>query len=237
MAKKRGTSSKNRGGGSTRTRNSIDLDFSDVKKFTVPNGTYLIEITKATIKKSKSNNDMLEIIAEIAEGKQAGFEIREYVSLTQNALFRVQAMLDGFGYDYKVKGKFTLAVDELIGLQAYAVLQKETNDQGYESSRIVSYADDGAEDEDEDYDEDDDDYEDEDNEDSDDEDDEDEDDFDAEEEVSALDKDELDDLAEELGISSKKWRSAKNKKAKIKLILGQDEEDIEEAFDELGLGE
>lgn len=78
---------------------AIELDFSDVKDFGNParnvvKGNYLLKVNKISKETSKAGNPMWVVDAEFVDGVNAGETIREYLALTEKALFKVKSWLD-----------------------------------------------------------------------------------------------------------------------------------------------
>lgn len=77
----------------------IELDFSDVKDFApvarnVPKGNYLLRVEKIDVDKSKAGNPMWIVDSSFVDGAFAGQQIREYLTLTEKALFKVKSWLE-----------------------------------------------------------------------------------------------------------------------------------------------
>lgn len=78
---------------------AIELDFSDVVDFgnparNVPKGNYLLKVRKISKETSKAGNPMWVVESEFVDGANAGETIREYLALTDKALFKVKSWLD-----------------------------------------------------------------------------------------------------------------------------------------------
>lgn len=81
---------------------TIELDFGDVKEFApiarnVEPGAYVFKVAKIELTESKAKNPMWVVDAEFVEGRYAGQTIREYLTLTENALFKVKSFLEAQG--------------------------------------------------------------------------------------------------------------------------------------------
>ena len=78
---------------------TVELDFTDVKDFgnparNVAKGNYLLKVQTIEKDKSKAGNPMWVVTAEFVEGPHAGETLREYLALTEKALFKVKSWLD-----------------------------------------------------------------------------------------------------------------------------------------------
>lgn len=78
---------------------TVELDFTDVKDFGNPakdvdKGNYLLKVQTIEKQTSKAGNPMWVVTAEFVEGKHQGETIREYLALTEKALFKVKSWLD-----------------------------------------------------------------------------------------------------------------------------------------------
>lgn len=214
--------------------NELQLDFSDVEDgggFTIPDGTYDLKVDKVEKQTSQNKPDALIVHFKVTKGKHKGFSFREYMSTTENALYRIKQFMEAFEIEFSKKGKFSVDLDEFLDAEGSAKI-KAVERNGYTNMNVQSWIM-----PDDDEDEDDDDYEDEDDDDEDydeDEDeDDDEDDEDLEEQLNDLDLSDLKDVAKAVGIKSAKIKKAKKKKALIALIMEEDEDDIEEALEDL----
>lgn len=83
---------------------TIELDFGDVKEFAprakgVAKGDYLMKVAKIEASTSKADNPMWVVDAVFVDGPHAGEQIREFMALTEKALFKV------FGWLQAVEGK------------------------------------------------------------------------------------------------------------------------------------
>jgi len=81
---------------------TIDLDFSDVQEFApfarnVEKGDYLLKVQSIKADTSNAGNPMWVVDAVFVEGRHQGETIREYLALTENALFKVKSWLEALG--------------------------------------------------------------------------------------------------------------------------------------------
>lgn len=81
---------------------TVELDFSDVKDFApiakgIPEGNYVLQVKKIELKDSKKGNPMWVVDSAFTAGKYEGQQIREYLTLTTDALFKVKSWLEALG--------------------------------------------------------------------------------------------------------------------------------------------
>lgn len=81
---------------------TLELDFSGVKDFAprvkdVPPGNYVLKVAKIEASKSKAGNPTWVVDSVFVDGPFAGSQIREYLTLTENALFKVKSWLEAQG--------------------------------------------------------------------------------------------------------------------------------------------
>lgn len=106
---------------------AVEIDFTNVKdrpgNVRVPKGDYKFKIAKVDdAAKSKAGNPMWVFDQEFLEGPSAGRVLRDYISLTPQALFKLRDLLEALGY--KV-GKKKIKVDpkKLVGKTVGAHVQ------------------------------------------------------------------------------------------------------------------
>lgn len=92
---------------------TIELDFSDVKEFAawakdVPKGNYLLKVVAVEAKQSSNSNPMWVVDSEFVDGAYAGERIREHLTLTEKALFKVKSWLDAIHGQNLPKSKIKL---------------------------------------------------------------------------------------------------------------------------------
>jgi hypothetical protein len=78
---------------------TVEIDFSDVKDFAplarnVAKGNYKLKVVKIEKGTSKAGNPTWIVDSEFVDGEHAGQQIREYLTLTEKALFKVKSFLD-----------------------------------------------------------------------------------------------------------------------------------------------
>lgn len=83
---------------------TVELDFSDVQDLqpfarNVPKGNYLLKVKKIEVATSKNGNKMWVVDSEFLEGAFAGQVIRERLTLTEKALFKVKGFLEALGFN------------------------------------------------------------------------------------------------------------------------------------------
>lgn len=185
---------------------TVDLSGVEVGGKTVPEGKHQVSVDSASIETSNnSGSQYIKFEFEITEGKSKGSKLFHNCSLQPQALFNLKSVLTALGFAVPSKA-FDLDLKELIGLECTVEVAHETYE-GKKKSRVVEFIGGESEDDEEGDEE-----------------------GDIEELLEELDKDELIELAEELGISKKDIKKAKNP---LNLILEKDEADIQEAYDNL----
>lgn len=192
---------------------NIDLSGVEVSKRVIPEGTYLVVVNEAKMGKSKEDKPKVAFEFEVSEGPNKGFKLFENCSLQPQALFKLKSLLMALEVDIP-DGAFDLNLKDLIGLTCEVEVGHEVYE-GKKRARILEFINPNESDEDDE-----------------DEDDEDEGSEDLEERLSEMDKDELKELALELGISKKKVMAAKKVTALVELIMEEaEEDDILDALD------
>lgn len=83
---------------------TVELDFSDVQDLqpfarNVPKGNYILKVKKIEATTSKNGNQMWVVDSEFTEGPFAGQVIRERLTLTEKALFKVKGWLEALGFN------------------------------------------------------------------------------------------------------------------------------------------
>lgn len=129
---------------------TVEIDFSDVKDFApiakdVPKGNYLLKVDKIEKAESKSGNPMWVVDAVFLEpGPFQGQTIREYLALTEKALFKVKSWLDAIHGKKLPKQKIklpntTAALEKAFGGKVYGGHIDDgdpyTNDEGVTSTK------------------------------------------------------------------------------------------------------
>lgn len=214
----------------------VKLDFRKTERgrkggYRYPEQEYKMKITKATLDKNQNTgNRQLVLDLEIVEpAKYAGKPFRDYLTLTEKAMFRVGWLLDACGIRWKQAieeiplKKF---VGKIIGVQLYdddyGKTVKSKVAEYYTEEEVDEFLNEDAdEDEDEDEDEDDDDTEDEDD---------DEDEDEEEEDLNDLTDKQLKARAKAAGVKG----YAKMKKAKLvkAIVAAEDSEDDDDDDDD-----
>lgn len=184
---------------------NVDLSGVEASRKAIPEGTYEVVVNHVEQKNSRDGNPMISFEFEVSDGTHKGAKLYENCSLQPQALFKLKSVLLALGLDIPNKA-FDLNLKELIGLTCEVEVGHETYE-GKKRARILEYNNPEDSDEDEE------------------EDDEDEGSEDLEDRLSEMEKDELKDLALELGISKKKVLAAKKAQALVDLILEEAEED------------
>jgi len=129
---------------------AIELDFTDVKDFApiakeVPKGNYLLKVDKIELSKSKAGNPMWVVDSVFVNaGPHQGQTIREYLALTEKALFKVKSWLDAVHGKTLPKKKIklpntTASLLKQFGGKVYGAHIDDgdpyTNDEGVTSTR------------------------------------------------------------------------------------------------------
>lgn len=135
-------SKKKKAGAKTSKKKTITVDFTGVESGfpRVPDGDYLLEVTKITEEESEeSGNSYLSWTYQIVGGKHDGKKVGDILSLSPKALFRLKDLLTAMGAEIP-DGEFNLAVEDYIGVQVGATIgQEEYN--GKIRSRPAAYFD------------------------------------------------------------------------------------------------
>ena len=93
---------------------TVDVDFSDVKDFGPPRaknvakGNYLLKVVKIEKSLSKAKNPMWIVDSEFVDGPHQGEGMREYLTLTEAALFKLKSFLDAVSGKTLPKSKIKL---------------------------------------------------------------------------------------------------------------------------------
>lgn len=180
--------------GTTRKRagdTEVTVDFSDVtgregKKSSrsahVPPNDYLVKCTKAELTKSRDKQTPeIRVMYQIVKGKYKGKTLIDDLYLTEGALWRLRATLEGMGMSIPDK-RVKLPVSKMVGKTLGVTVDDDEYNETVRSRVVDAFLESELSDESEDLDdEDEDEDEDEDDEDEDDEDDEDDDEEDDDE--------------------------------------------------------
>lgn len=105
----------------------------------VPEGDYLVKITDTKRGESQSGNAQIIMTLSIQDGPKKNGDIRDYLTLTEAALWRVGALLDAIGMKYPKKA-FKLDIGKLLGKElGVTVADDEYN--GKIKSKVVDFLD------------------------------------------------------------------------------------------------
>lgn len=129
--------------------NVISVDFEGVKAFkTIPEGSYVVEVSEVTQETSSTDNDMLKWTFEVTEGKYKGSKLWINTSLVKAALFKLREVLEGLGLEVP-DDVMDLDLDDVVGLSCGVNVLHEDY-QGKPQARIIDFisAEDISEDED-----------------------------------------------------------------------------------------
>jgi len=101
----------------------------------IPNGDYLLLVSKAEETKSKAGNPMAKMEYKVVEGPgPKGFVVRDNIVSADAASFRVRAFVNGFE-DYSIDDEFTGDVEfepgDFINKTFWAKVEKSSGDDGY----------------------------------------------------------------------------------------------------------
>lgn len=107
----------------------LKLDFTGVESFQRPSeGEHVAKIVSADVKQSQGGNDMIVICFEVTKGQDKGSRVYENYPLSDNALWKLKAMLQAIGM--KCDGKVQLDLDKLVGKMCLiSVIDDEYNGQ------------------------------------------------------------------------------------------------------------
>ena len=91
----------------------------------IPPGEYLIGITAAEEKTSKNGHPKVALDLEILEGELKGRGVKDWVTVTERAMWRVKQVLTSIGYPIAASGEVDLDAPKMIGGKAVITIKHE----------------------------------------------------------------------------------------------------------------
>ena len=91
----------------------------------IPPGDYLVGITAAEEKTSKNGHPQVALDLEILEGELKGRGVKDWVTVTERAMWRVKSVLTSIGYPIAASGEVDLQAPKMIGGKAIITIKHE----------------------------------------------------------------------------------------------------------------
>jgi hypothetical protein len=91
----------------------------------IPPGDYLVGITAAEEKTSKNGHPQVALDLEILEGELKGRGVKDWVTVTERAMWRVKQVLMSIGYPIAASGEVDLDAPKMIGGKAIITIKHE----------------------------------------------------------------------------------------------------------------
>ena len=91
----------------------------------IPPGEYLVGITAAEEKTSKNGHQQVALDLEILEGELKGRGVKDWVTVTERAMWRVKQVLMSIGYPNADSGEVDLQAAKMIGGKAVITIKHE----------------------------------------------------------------------------------------------------------------
>jgi hypothetical protein len=91
----------------------------------IPPGEYLIGVTAAEEKTSKNGHPQVALDLEILEGELKGRGVKDWVTVTERAMWRVKQVLMAIGYPNADSGEVDLQAPKMIGGKAIITVKHE----------------------------------------------------------------------------------------------------------------
>ena len=91
----------------------------------IPPGEYLIGVTAAEEKTSKNGYPQVALDLEILEGELKGRGVKDWVTVTERAMWRVKQVLTSIGYPIAASGEVDLDAPKMIGGKAIITIKHE----------------------------------------------------------------------------------------------------------------
>ena len=91
----------------------------------IPPGDYLVGITAAEEKTSKNGHPQVALDLEILEGELKGRGVKDWVTVTERAMWRVKQVLMSIGYPNADSGEVDLQAPKMIGGKAIITVKHE----------------------------------------------------------------------------------------------------------------
>jgi len=91
----------------------------------IPPGEYLVGVTAAEEKTSKNGHPQVALDLEILEGELKGRGVKDWVTVTERAMWRVKQVLMSIGYPNADSGEVDLEAPKMIGGKAIITIKHE----------------------------------------------------------------------------------------------------------------
>jgi hypothetical protein len=91
----------------------------------IPPGEYLVGVTAAEEKTSKNGHPQVALDLEILEGELKGRGVKDWVTVTERAMWRVKQVLVSIGYPNADSGEVDLQAPKMIGGKAIITIKHE----------------------------------------------------------------------------------------------------------------
>ena len=91
----------------------------------IPPGEYLIGVTAAEEKTSKNGHPQVALDLEILEGELKGRGVKDWLTVTERAFWRVKQVLTSIGYPIAASGEVDLDAPKMIGGKAIITIKHE----------------------------------------------------------------------------------------------------------------
>ena len=91
----------------------------------IPPGEYLVGVTAAEEKTSKNGHPQVALDLEILEGELKGRGVKDWLTVTERAMWRVKQVLTSIGYPIAASGEVDLEVPKMIGGKAVITIKHE----------------------------------------------------------------------------------------------------------------
>ena len=91
----------------------------------IPPGEYGIGVTAAEEKTSKNGHPQVALDLEILEGELKGRGVKDWVTVTERAMWRVKQVLTSIGYPIAASGEVDLDAPKMIGGKAVITIKHE----------------------------------------------------------------------------------------------------------------
>ena len=91
----------------------------------IPPGEYLVGVTAAEEKTSKNGHPQVALDLEILEGELKGRGVKDWLTDTERAMWRVKQVLTSIGYPIADSGEVDLEAPKMIGGKAVITIKHE----------------------------------------------------------------------------------------------------------------
>ena len=91
----------------------------------IPPGEYLVGVTAAEEKTSKNGHPQVALDLEILEGELKGRGVKDWLTVTERAMWRVKQVQTSIGYPIADSGEVDLEAPKMIGGKAVITIKHE----------------------------------------------------------------------------------------------------------------